>query len=149
MRIEEEIKQKKFKSPYHKAALNVLFTASWINGKNNALLKPYSISPQQYNVMRILRGQHPKPVSVTMIQARMLDKSSNASRLVDKLLKQELIMRAVCENDRRQVEISLTDKGMLILGEIDEKMDKTENHLAKLSPDEAMMLSYLLDKLRG
>lgn len=148
MRIEEEIKQKKFRNPYHKAALNILFTSSWINGKNTVLLKPYAISGQQYNVLRIVRGTSPKPASVTMIQERMLDKNSNASRLVDKLVASELVERLVCPTDRRQVEISITEKGMLVLEEIDLKMDKTENHLNKLSPDEAMMLSYLLDKLR-
>lgn len=149
MRIEEEIKQKKFRNPFHKAALNILFTSSWINGKNTALLKPYGISVQQYNVLRIVRGASPKPASVTMIQERMLDKNSNASRLVDKLVASELVERLVCPSDRRQVEINLTEKGVKVLEEIDQKMDKAENHLAKLSTDEAMMLSYLLDKVRS
>src|SRR4051812_29759437 len=103
MKLEDEIKQKNFTSIYHKVNINILFTASWLSTQTARILKPYSITPQQYNVLRILRGQNANPASVGLIQERMLDKSSNASRLVDKLLEKKLIDRKTCPEDRRQV----------------------------------------------
>ncbi len=90
MKIEDEIKQDKFKSEYQKLAINLIFTGNWINSKNAELLKPYKLTSQQYNLLRILRGQYPKPVTVNLLIERMLDKMSNASRIVDRLVKKIL-----------------------------------------------------------
>lgn len=148
MKLEDEIKQKNFNSVYHKASINILFTASWLSTQTARILKPYSITPQQYNVLRILRGQNPNPASVGLIQERMLDKSSNASRLVDKLLEKKLIERKTCPEDRRQVDIRITQKGLDTLTELDGLIQNMEKNFMKLNEKEAADLSDLLDKLR-
>jgi DNA-binding MarR family transcriptional regulator len=148
MEIEKEIQQTKFKSNKHKAVLNILFTAGWLGCEQQRFFKDYDISPQQYNVMRILRGQKGKPITVNGIQERMLDKSSNASRLVDKLKEKKLVDRLTCQEDRRQVDIVITDRGFALLLEIDKKIDESEESYSHLTEKEAEQLSDLLDKLR-
>ena len=148
MKIKEALKQNKdFESAIHEAMVNVHYTASWLSVLNNNLVEPYKISMQQYNVLRILRGQHPNSVTVKFIIERMLDKSSNASRLVDKLLAKELVERHQCPHDRRQVDISISDKGLQLLKEIDEKFNEIDSKI-NLSEEEARELSDLLDKMR-
>ena len=149
MKIEDEIKQKQFSNPFQKLAVNTLFTASWLQTRGTRILKPYGITIQQYNVLRILRGQHGKPASVGLLQERMLDKSSNASRLVDKLLAKKLVKRKTSPNDRRQVDILITNDGLTLLNELELKMNEWDSQLKTLSEKEALMLSDLLDKLRG
>src|SRR6478609_1382394 len=113
MRLEEEIKQnKKFTSEFQKLAVNIMYTASWLEARNIQRLKPHGISPQQYNVLRILRGSAPNPLMLGEIAMRMIDKNSNATRLVEKLRLKGLVKREVCENNRRQVDIIITSKGM-------------------------------------
>jgi DNA-binding MarR family transcriptional regulator len=148
MEIGKEIQQDKFKSNKHKVVLNILFTAGWLGCQQQRLLKDFDISPQQYNVLRILRGQRGKPISVNGIQERMLDKSSNASRLIDKLKEKKLADRLMCQHDRRQVDIVLTDKGFGLLLEIDKHLDESEEGYTGITEKEAEQLSYLLDKLR-
>ncbi|MBI5326346.1 MAG: MarR family transcriptional regulator [Ignavibacteriae bacterium] len=147
MRLEDEIMQKKFKSEYHKLLVNIIFTGNWLNGESIKFLKQFGISPQQYNLMRILRGRHPESASITLLTERMLDKMSNASRLVDKLKKKGLVERIECPQDRRQVEVTICDKGLKLLKEIDGF--EYENTLKKLSIGEAKQLNLLLDKFRG
>ncbi len=149
MNIEKEIKQSKFQSEYHKMIINLLFTGSWLGLKNACYLKPYGISPQQFNILRILRGQHPKPATVNLLIERMLDKNSNASRLVEKLRVKKLVERAVCEEDRRAVNVIITEKALKLLEELDIEEKKWENDLMSLTEAEAKQLNYLLDKLRG
>lgn len=149
MRIEEEIKQKKFENQYHKAHVNVLFSASWLNQKVTASLKPYKISRQQFNLLRILKGQHPKPSTVKLLSERMIDKMSNASRIVDKLEKRELVIRSESKTDRRSVDIILTEKGLRVLEKSSEVIINGINEwFEQLSQEEAKLLSNLLDKLR-
>ena len=112
-------------------------------------LRPFGITQQQYNVLRILRGQNPEPASVGLIQERMIDRSSNASRLVDKLHDKGLAVRKTCKKDRRQVDILITQKGLDLLAQLDESQDMDLNSPIKLSETEADQLSNLLDKLRG
>ena len=147
MRIEEEIKQKAFDNEYHKLGINILFTGSWINLRQLNNFKEFGISPQQYNVLRILRGQHPMPSTINLIIERMIDKASNASRLVEKLRVKGFVERNQCENNRRAVDIIITEKGMNLLEEID-KRKIFDNNLKNLSEDEAVQLNNLLDKLR-
>ncbi len=150
MDIEDEIKQKKFKSPYQKASINLLYTSNWVYSAISSLLKPHHISPEQFNVLRILRGRYPDPASVTILNERMLDKMSNVSRIVEKLRHKELLTRTECPADRRQVDINITQKGLDLLNELDETNIETgAGAMANLSESEAEMLSTLLNKVRG
>ena len=149
MKIEDEIKQPKFRNEYHKLAVNLSYTANWISRSVGQILKPYKLTPQQFNVLRILRGQQPKPASINLITERMIDKMSNASRLVDKILAKGLVERQVCPNDRRQVDVIITEKGSQLLAELDVLVDKYNDKLATLSTKEAQELNELLDKLRS
>lgn len=149
MEIGKEIKQSKFKSEHQKMLINILFTSNWLNAKHATGLKPYGISSQQYNLLRILRGQHPKPASVNLLIDRMLDKSSNASRLVEKLRLKKLVERTVCPEDRRAVNVIITQKGLDLLAELDKNEGGMLKELKNLSEKEAEQINFLLDKLRG
>ncbi|HYM19422.1 MAG TPA: MarR family transcriptional regulator [Candidatus Kapabacteria bacterium] len=149
MKIEEEIKQPKFRSEFHKLVINVSFTSNWLTRIGMQILKPYKLTTQQFNVLRILRGQYPKPSSINLITDRMIDKMSNASRLVDKLVAKGLVDRTVCPNDRRQVDVLITEKGSKLLTELDEKIGTWETHIEGLNEKEAKQLNILLDKMRG
>ena len=150
MRIDKEIKQSKFANDFQRLMVNILFTGNWINGMSAKGLKPYGLSGQQYNVLRILRGQHPNSISVNDIMSRMLDKMSNASRLVEKLRQKELLERTTCEHDRRQVDVRITDKGLALLKEIDDEgMNQLDYIRDNITEEEARLVSDLLDKLRG
>jgi DNA-binding MarR family transcriptional regulator len=148
MSIETDIKQNNFKSPYTKAIVNILYTHSWLQSAQMEIFKPYDLTIQQYNVLRILRGQHPNPITVIAIIERMMDKMSNASRLVDKLLLKGLAVRTECPNDRRAVDVTITQKGLDLLAELDVLQDNWEKTLSNLSEEEALQLSSLLDKIR-
>lgn len=128
-----------------KALLNIIYTANWINSKQNAYFKPYGISPQQFNILRILRGAG-KAIKVQTIKERMVERAPNATRLMDKLHDKLLIKRLPCPEDRRVVHIEITEKGLALLTQIDKnyKNDLLEN----ISEDEALQLSNLLDKIR-
>ena len=148
MTIEEAIKQKKFSSPYQKAIINIIYTANWINRKNNALLKPYGISIQQYNILRILRGQYPKTATVQILMNRMLDKTSNTSRLVEKLRLKSLVIREIDDSDRRSVKVQITPEGMDLLSKLDEKISAFENALKHIPEKDVQFLSEILDNIR-
>ncbi|MFD2202224.1 MarR family winged helix-turn-helix transcriptional regulator [Shivajiella indica] len=149
MRIEEAIKQKEFKDPYNKAIVNLLYTQSFIVSKQSSLFKPFGLSPEQYNVLRILRGQNGNPITVSSIQERMLNKMSNASRLVEKLKQKGMVVREECPTDRRQVDIVITDKGMKVLSQLEEEIYNLNRQLVQLSENEVDHFNMLLDKLRG
>ncbi len=149
MRLEDEIQQKHFRSPYHKLALNLLYTGSWLQTLNARALKPYGLSPQQYNILRILRGQHPNPATVQLIKERMLDRMSNVSRLVEKLRQKGLVERRTCPSDRRAVDVVITDAGLQLLEALDREEETWLEALRNLTPEEASRLNELLDKLRG
>lgn len=150
MKIEEAIKQAQFKSEYQKASINLMFTVSWMSSSIGQALKPFGISNQQFNILRILRGSHPKPQSVKELTAKMLDRSSNASRLVDKLLEKKLVERAICPADRRKVEILITDLGLKLTEEASKEIEKvTVSIFNKISKNEAKELNRLMDLLRG
>ena len=148
MRLEEELKQDKFQSEHQKAVLNVLFTSNWLESDSARILKPFGISSQQYNVLRILKGQGENAISVNNIMSRMIDKMSNASRLVEKLRKKELIERVTCEHDRRQVDVRITAKGLSLLKEADKEMNQFDKMKDALTEKEAIQLSELLEKIR-
>ena len=149
LKLEEEIKQKSFRSLYEKLAVNILYTGSWMNMIQTSNLKPFKLTLPQYNVLRILRGQHPDPVTVNTIIDRMLDKSSNASRIVDRLTQKGLALRKVCQSDKRAVDVTITQKGLDLLKQIDEKSIKWEEQYHSLTKIQAEKLNELLDKLRS
>ena len=149
MSLEKDIKQEKFESEFQKVAVNILFTSSWLYNINAVRLKLYGITPEQYNVLRILRGTHPKALMLAEITCRMLDKSSNATRLVEKLRQKGLVKRDICENNRRQVDIVITPKGLDTLSKIDVEYSAWQSTLKNISKAEAVELNRILDKLRG
>ncbi|MFA5011588.1 MAG: MarR family transcriptional regulator [Ignavibacteria bacterium] len=148
MKLEEEIKQKSFKNPYQKLMVNILYTGSWLELMETNYLKAQGLTLPQFNVLRILRGQFPQPVTVNDIIDRMLDKSSNASRIVDKLVAKNLAERKVCKQDKRAVDVIITNRGLKVLSEIDKELPKWEKRMKSLSREEADKLNLLLDKLR-
>ncbi len=149
MGIKADIKQSKFSTPSQKAIINVIYTATWINNKSSAILKPHKLSVQQYNILRILRGQKGNAISVNSLINRMIDKSSNASRLVEKLRERGFLERKVCEYDRRQVDVFITQQGLDFLTSTDKDFTALEESGIKLSAEECEQLSYLLDKMRS
>jgi DNA-binding MarR family transcriptional regulator len=148
MKIEQEIVQHAFKNSKHKALINIVYTFNWLSEKQADVLKPYGISSQQYNILRILRGQYPKPATIKLIKARMLDKMSDVSRLVDRLKAKELLERNECQNDRRNVDVIISQKGLDILKELEEKIDAVHELFNVLSGPEIEQLNDLLDRLR-
>ncbi|RIJ33460.1 MarR family winged helix-turn-helix transcriptional regulator [Pontibacter oryzae] len=148
MKIEEEIKQSAFKNEYQKAYINVIFTSGYLEQAQSALFKPFGVTLPQYNVLRILRGQHPKPATISLIIERMLDKTSNASRIVDKLVAKDLVTRKQCPGDRRTVDVTITGKGLELLKQMDELEGGTGTGIGNLTEEEASQLNTLLDKIR-
>lgn len=149
MRLEEEISSHKFTSNYHKSVVNILYTYGWLTNLLKQRLDDRDITLQQYNVLRILRGQFPKPATVNLLRERMLDKMSDASRIVDRLFKKKLLSRSANLKDRRAVDILITKKGLELLKELDTEMNMDEYLQENMSPEEAGLLSDLLDKIRG
>lgn len=148
MGIAEEIKQKEFKSEYSKVIINIIYTNAWLNQKHLELFKTQGLTIPQFNILRILRGQHPAPSTVNLLIDRMLDKSSNASRIVDKLEQKGLVVRKQCSNDRRAVDVFISDSGLDLLKELDSQMEELESSINKLTDVECKTLNALLDKLR-
>ncbi len=148
MKLEDAIKQTAFKSEEERLVINLMYTSGWLSSEQNRFFKRFHISSQQYNVLRILRGQYPNPASVGLIQERMLDKMSNASRLIEKLKQKKLIKRSECSKDRRQVDVLVTQEGLLLLEEIDKLSDEMNGICDTLNLNEKKTLNKLLDKLR-
>lgn len=150
MRLEEVLKMDRFASAWHKALLEVMYTGEWLNLNIDRILKPFGLSHQQYNVLRILKGQYPQPVNLFEIQERMISRMSNATRLVEKLRLKGLVTRKTCEENRRRVEITITKKGLEALEEITPKVSDHESQVTKaISEKEAMQLSEILEKIRS
>jgi len=148
MRIEEEIKQEKFKSEQQKVTINLLYTSNWLMNKHKEFFKTYNITPQQYNVLRILRGQHPKSISTSAIKDRMLDKNSDVSRIVDRLTSKNLLCKTTCSEDRRLVDVIISDDGLELLKKMDKAIDNLDETI-NLTDEEAKQLNKLMDKARS
>jgi len=150
MKIQNEIKQgKAFRNAYHKTTVNLIFTGRWIVNLHNELFKTFGITIQQYNILKILKGQYPKSITVKLIRDRMLDKMSDASRIVENLRKKNLLARDLNMDDRRRVDVIITREGLDLLYLIEEKgSDTMDNFLSKLNQHENEQLNTLLDKLR-
>lgn len=148
MSIENDIHQPRFRNEYHKLTVNLIYTYNWVMEHSRRLFEKEDLTPQQYNILRILRGAG-KPLSTLQIRQRMLDKMSDTSRIVDRLLKKELVQKVVCKSDRRLVDVTITDKGLSLLQSLDAYNDEMDNKLHGLTDDEAKTLNDLLDKLRS
>ena len=149
VRLEDEIQQKKFKSEFHKLAVNISYSFNWLSYKNHEVFRSKDVTLQQYNVLRILRGQYPEPCNLKLVKERMLDRMSDASRIVDKLKAKGYVERRECPNDRRNVDLLITDKGLELLKSLDHVDDEFKNTFKNLSPAEVKQLNNLLDKARG
>lgn len=148
MALEEEIQQSKFRNEHQKVVVNLLFTSGWLKEKTRAIFDPEEITPQQFNILRILRGSHPKPLSTLAIRDRMLEKMSDTSRIVDRLLVKGLVKKVTCTTDRRLVDILITDKGRKLLERIDLREEEMDAIVKGLNEQEAKQLNGLLDKVR-
>lgn len=149
MKIEEALQQRKFINPVHRAHLNIIYTAAWLNQRSTRALKQYDLSIQQFNILRILRGMHPEPATIKLLTERMIDKMSNASRLVEKLKQKGWVDRIECTHDRRRVDITITEEGLSVLAQASAAVDQLMyENAGNLTDDEANQLSDLLDKLR-
>ncbi|HPR86720.1 MAG TPA: MarR family transcriptional regulator [bacterium] len=149
MRIEEEIRQEKFTSARHKLVINILFTSNRLRDQHSALLKPFDITLQQFNILRILRGQAPHAASLGLLQERMLDRQPDVSRLVERLRLKGLLQRKPGTTDRRTCEVTISKKGMTLLARIDRVLESWYAGVTGLSEAEAEETSRLLDQMRG
>jgi DNA-binding MarR family transcriptional regulator len=149
MKIEEVIKSNIALKDAKKVILNIMYTQNVLSDKFNEILKPYDLSSEQYNVLRILRGQKGNPANMCIIQERMLAKNSNTTRLIDKLLLKDLVTREVCPDNRRKIEVLITQKGLDVLTMLDPKVDEHEQQFASnLTEEELNLLNNLLEKYR-
>ncbi|WP_269223235.1 MULTISPECIES: MarR family winged helix-turn-helix transcriptional regulator [Flavobacterium] len=149
MKIEDELKSTVDYNKSTRVVLNVMYTQNVITESFNEIIKPYDISSEQYNVLRILRGQKGDPANMCVIQERMLARTSNTTRLVDKLLLKDLVTRNVCPDNRRKIEVLITQKGLDLLIELDPKVKEHEELFAKnLAVEELEQLNTLLEKYR-
>ena len=149
MRIEDEIKQPHFRDEYQKAYINLMYTAGWLQLRQAAAFKPFGLTLPQFNILRILRGQHPLPATVALLIDRMLDKTSNASRIVDRLEEKKLVTRTVCPANRRAVDIRITKAGLALLDQIEEAGILHANNNGPITEAEMRQLNDLLDKIRA
>lgn len=149
MKIEEEIQTKKKLPDYKRALINVIYTGNWITDEMNAVLKPYDISTQQFNVLRILRGRKNQTTNLSSIQERMIAKNSNTTRLVDKLVTKDLVDKRICVTNKRKVEIQITKKGQAFLENVNQAVENREKKItASLNIESLEQLSELLTLLR-
>ncbi|TPG72107.1 MarR family winged helix-turn-helix transcriptional regulator [Hymenobacter nivis] len=151
MRIEDEIKQPVFRNAYEKAIINLTYTAGWLAVRQAGAFKPFGLTLPQFNLLRILRGQHPRPATVALLIDRMLDKTSNASRIVDRLEEKQLVTRTVCPANRRAVDIRITDAGLALLTrlETEDVLEPMRLGMGRFSEAELQQLNDLLDKMRA
>jgi DNA-binding MarR family transcriptional regulator len=148
MSLEKDIQQTKFRSELQKAVINIIYTHNYINEKNKQIFEKGDITPQQFNILRILRGAG-KPLSTLQIRQRMLDKMSDTSRIVDRLLKKGLVEKVICAKDRRLVDVTISDAGKALLHQLDQYEPEMDAILGNLTNEEAVMLNKLLYKIRN
>lgn len=149
MGIEKDISQTKFRNEHQKASINLLYTYGWLMERTKELFSSEDITPQQFNILRILRGSFPQPLSTLQIRERMLDKMSDTSRIVDRLVSKGVVKKGTCKTDRRLVDITITEKGKKLLERLDSRQDELDGIINGITKKEAAMLSDLLDKIRN
>jgi DNA-binding MarR family transcriptional regulator len=149
MGLEKDIQQSSFSGQNQKAVINLIYTYHWVTEQIKIILFEEDITLQQYNILRILRGSDPRPLSTLTIRERMLDKMSDTSRIVDRLLLKKLVSKRLCNTDKRLVDVSITSEGKAMLQRIDARDNEMRSVMEKLDEDELTTLNGLLDKLRG
>jgi DNA-binding MarR family transcriptional regulator len=148
MTIEKDISQPKFRNEYQKSAINLIYTYNWMNEQMKKIFDQYDITPQQFNILRILRGAG-EPISTLQIRQRMLDKMSDTSRIVDRIVKKGFVKKNTCKTDRRLVDVIITDKGKKLLEKLDARSGEMDAILTNLTINDAKALNDLLDKIRS
>jgi DNA-binding MarR family transcriptional regulator len=148
MGLDKDIQQTRFRNAWQTASINLLYTLGWMKDKMKPVFESEDITAQQFNILRILRGSYPQPLSTLQIRERMLEKMSDTSRIVDRLITKGLVKKVTCKSDRRLVDVIITDKGKQLLERLDLKQDEMDKVLGNLSENEAEQLSELLDKIR-
>src|SRR6185436_17112074 len=148
MGIDKDIQQSKFRNVYQKAAINLIYTVGWMRERTRVMFEAEDITPQQFNILRILRGSFPQPLSTLQIRERMLEKMSDTSRIVDRLITKGLVKKLTCKTDRRLVDVIISDKGKKLLEKLDLRQKEMDDVLGHLSENDANILSDLLDKIR-
>jgi DNA-binding MarR family transcriptional regulator len=146
--IEEELQTSKFQSEIHKAHVNILFTANWLNERIISALKPFNLTPEQFNVLRILRGQHPKTIRIKDITYRMLERNSNTTRIIDRLEAKNLALRKQSGDDGRERYVEITEEGIKILNLVDQEWAKKSPHECSTTADDAKTINAILDRMR-
>ena len=149
MELEDAIRQSEFRSDNHKAVLNLLHTTAFLSSVISTITTRVGITRQQFNVLRILRGQYPKAASINLIRERMLERMPDSSRMVDRLAAKGLISKSSCPHDRRAAEVTITDKGLQLLEQLDPAVHSADNFLGRLTGEEVGILNRLLDKIRA
>lgn len=149
MNIKEEIKQSRFRNIYQETAINIIYTSGWLANLHKDFFSQFGITSQQFNILSILRGQHPNQISGSEIKSRMMDKNSDVSRLLDRLLLKKLIVKNKSPEDKRAASIKISEQGLELLKKSDAQVSSLDNIMSNLTEAEANQLSRLLDKLRG
>jgi DNA-binding MarR family transcriptional regulator len=149
MEIDKVIKQPRFKDEFQKAMINLFYTSNYFRDHHGTVFKQFDIQGQHYNVLRILKGKHPEPVSPGYIKEVILDKGADLTRLVDKLVKLGLVFRNICPDNKRKIHLNLTDAGLNKLQNISEHLNNQYDKFRHLTDEEYSTLSHLLDKMRG
>lgn len=149
MRLEDEIQQFKFRNQRQKMLINLIYTYNAISSKIQEFLKTESLTIQQYNILRILRGQHPNPSTNSLVKERMLDRNSDVTRIIDRMIRDGLVSRVNCESDRRRVDITITELGLEKLKRLDTMSGQMDTIASGLSEEESAILNDMLDKLRS
>jgi DNA-binding MarR family transcriptional regulator len=147
MGIEQDIQQPNFRNEFQKMGINLLFTANWLNEQIGKMLSEEGVTQQQYNILRILRGSA-TPLSTLKIRERMLDRMSDTSRIVDRLIAKELVIKNTCEKDKRLVDITLSPKGLDLVEQLDQFNDRIDALLKGINESEAKTMNQILDKIR-
>lgn len=149
MTLEKDISQRSFRNLNQKSIVNLIYTYNWVVEKIKDFLSAEDITLQQYNILRILRGSFPEPLSTLQIRDRMLDKMSDTSRIVDRLLMKGLVRKNTSKTDKRLVEVYITDEGKTLLAKLDQQNEQMDSVINGLSEDEMNLFNNLLDKIRG
>jgi DNA-binding MarR family transcriptional regulator len=148
MEIGSELNQRNFRNEYHKATVNLVFTNGWLADKLKGFFEPYDLTQQQFNILRILRGNK-APLSTLQIRERMIDRMSDSSRIVERMIRKGLVEKNINKADKRLVDVAITRKGNELLSEIDTRQAQLDNIVANITVQQAKTLNYILDKLRG
>jgi DNA-binding MarR family transcriptional regulator len=146
--IGKELNQRKFRNDYHTLTVNLIFTVNWLSDRLKEFFQPYDLTAQQFNILRILRGNK-APLSTLQIRDRMIDRMSDIPRLIDRLIKKGMVEKKINIADKRMVDISITHKGLDVLSEIDSYQEELDNIVSKVTDQQAKNMNYFLDKLRG